>query len=760
MSSNIKQILSGITKFTNTIFTKHESAELPEEIIEDKPKEKISLLIIDDNQDFADELSKLLGNSIYLKDITETNSNLTGFEIAYDLSSIFKNETFNQNYIFDSSTPIFINIEGKFGSAYRQSQKGIEILLWLRCKYKLPNPVVLYGFQNIQNLLKQKPENYIICSKGCYHSQLPYNFTQINLTAFEPVKDWEGLKKYLKPAFSIDEFRHREANWWGVKCLWDIHKVATKGTFDFNYPEIITRRLEELNNCIADFCFGIGVVRTNDYITKLDTDLNEELEITTNILHDREGKVKIIEDEYKEAINILENEKRTSVIILRKVQKIFRINSPQDIEAAKSLVEETKQKYDNISTEIISIQNKIRKLSHSLVNVYNTAKKEIFQGSKSYLIPNEIKILHIDDQVQNGWSDIIQYIVYNKNDSNNYLAVEFEKSFNSTDKIEEKVESLFNQIKNIIISPSDGGQFYPDVILLDVRLFPNYDELHKYDIEKMSGALLLKKLRKKYLGIPIIVTTASNKVWTYEKLIELGADAYWIKEGIDEQYDINDSKRNYEHFIKLLNITANAHYKFLKEVDFIREKITNLTDPWWQNVLWENGDQTKCDKNSIINLLEIIVIKIKNFLQRFELGIGFNNSQIFSLEARSIMNNVGSIIEALHFSDSKPDSKILQKSYTDKKDGIDLDGRNDYISYIVYHYRNFASHQSGKSCDDFKYIAQPIRLILHLLTSVNHPDILYPDKYIQYDSWEDLSNIYLKLLNVNNIEEDQLWSLK
>ncbi|MCL5028476.1 MAG: hypothetical protein M1480_05580, partial [Bacteroidetes bacterium] len=248
-----------------------------------------------------------------------------------------------------------------------------------------------------------------------------------------------------------------------------------------------------------------------------------------------------------------------------------------------------------------------------------------------------------------------------------------------------------------------------------------------------------------------------NKVWTYAKLIELGADAYWIKEGLDEKYDVNDSKRNYLNFRSLLNNIDGGHYKFLKELDFARKVINNIEYHWWQKVKWQNGNQTQCEKKTIMYLLKVIVMKIKIFLQRSELGIGFNSSMIKSLEACSIINNVGSIVEILHFSGIISDSKILQSSYKDKGNN-ELEGRNDYISFLVSRYRNLASHKSCQSCNNFMYIMQPIKLMLHLLTRQNHQDFKYPTITIpSNNSWEKLSEAYSTLIKFNNIDEKHIW---
>ena len=68
---------------------------------------------------------------------------------------------------------------------------------------------------------------------------------------------------------------------------------------------------------------------------------------------------------------------------------------------------------------------------------------------------------------------------------------------------------------------------------------------------------LLEKLKKFNPSIPIIIFTASNKVWNLQKLTELGADGYFVKEA-PENAEIPDfSKHNFKSFEK----TVREAYK-------------------------------------------------------------------------------------------------------------------------------------------------------------------------------------------------------
>jgi len=70
---------------------------------------------------------------------------------------------------------------------------------------------------------------------------------------------------------------------------------------------------------------------------------------------------------------------------------------------------------------------------------------------------------------------------------------------------------------------------------LDLRLF---GETGNYPIQDVSGFkvldIILSSSRKR---CPVLITSASNKIWSYKEAISRGADAYWVKQGLDDYSD-------------------------------------------------------------------------------------------------------------------------------------------------------------------------------------------------------------------------------
>src|SRR5206468_2057728 len=80
----------------------------------------------------------------------------------------------------DKEALVFININLLIGSEYRQNQKGIELLIWLRIK-GLMNHCVLYSFESLHAILNRNPGSLIATSKGTTFVHLPTDFNNFKL---------------------------------------------------------------------------------------------------------------------------------------------------------------------------------------------------------------------------------------------------------------------------------------------------------------------------------------------------------------------------------------------------------------------------------------------------------------------------------------------------------------------------------------------------------------------------------------------------
>lgn len=159
------------------------------------------------------------------------------------------------------------------------------------------------------------------------------------------------------------------------------------------------------------------------------------------------------------------------------------------------------------------------------------------------------KVLLIDDNFDKGWQAVIEKIF---EPAKVDVAEDFEK---------------VNQFGNL----KDLNPY--DLIFLDLRL----PKILKKEIEYNNGMDLLKKIKKCYPQIPVIVFTASNKSWTREAVLNYGADGMYVKESPEYAGDQNYSKENFINFEKSVRKTLEK-YKVLR--------------PYWEAIQIILKDQT------------------------------------------------------------------------------------------------------------------------------------------------------------------------
>lgn len=177
----------------------------------------------------------------------------------YHFFKIDQKKNFNQiaeELVAKGYDTIFINIEAKYDGDNISELKGIELIFWLRLKYNFKGSIITYGFLSAAQILRLYPDKIIIYSPNVYHCRLPLDINKLKSILSYKVKSIkkEYLVNYIRPAFNLAEFRHQEANWWGMKSLIDIHRSLY---CDVPYPQIVNKNLNTLNNLISIYLFGL-----------------------------------------------------------------------------------------------------------------------------------------------------------------------------------------------------------------------------------------------------------------------------------------------------------------------------------------------------------------------------------------------------------------------------------------------------------------------------------------------------------------------
>lgn len=646
---------------------------------------------------------------------------------------------------------ILVNIEEKFGGARRQDQKGVEIVIWLRCKFKVINPIVLFGWQESQQLLKKKPENLIIHSEGTSYYRLPTTPKKLLNNEFQPVRDWHGLKAFLKPAFNLEQVRHEHANWWGMKSLCDIHQIFVKGSLSLAYP--VNLKGKDLNKALLDINFTVGVFLFenidglkriyNDTVLKekqLIVDhqicheqiknLNEEVEVTNDILKDislnllLNSKKLMNKDIYSEFF--LEN------LSIEKAKLEDELGvTERHLETATIEINKNRQLYNQLSKQLTRLQD-------IAISTLNSDQKKPEDLTKHLAAK---KILLIDDQWEDGWYVSYCRVLYNQDSHPNFTAVKAADELRLDDN-----DSLLT-----------GQPFMPDLILLDLQLNPQEDKNFLRDFDKLSGARLLKKIRESHAGIPILITTASNKVWSFRELLKLGADAFWIKEGIDAKFSAMESYENYNTFLNTIKKLTSNKYLILNNLSIKLNQFKKNNNYWWiRKHIWQNGQETAAvDKDVIIDIITNFIPPCRTFLQQ-DIQKYDNISRPFWFS--SLINKLAGVVEEIHFDKNKDANDI----YSTKIGGYYNPNtrkwqvhRGDYTGQMLLSLRNPSSHHLwGSKLNDFEILQKTILLFIHYLDQ----DHLYPKippTYPNFNSgWKFVKQSIDEFIYLNNISNN------
>ena len=233
--------------------------------------------------------------------------------------------------------------------------------------------------------------------------------------------------------------------------------------------------------------------------------------------------------------------------------------------------------------------------------LYKVIRTNYLNSSPHKLEPlKTIKVLYIDDHACLGWGYAVAYGLLLKKEKkyseqiNGPLFIE-NFSLNSSD-IEilgfnpihaenNYVTKLKEHLRNDLIKEYD-------IILLDLRLRWQEDEKLGTS-EDISGFEILEHIRKINPAIPVVMLTASRRAENMERVLEKGADAYFIKES-PRPGETQREIRNY-------------HKRFVETVQQALDK-AYLAEAWRLVAKLEDMSPRQCltiDRNNLDDNLEI-----------------------------------------------------------------------------------------------------------------------------------------------------------
>jgi len=196
-----------------------------------------------------------------------------------------------------------------------------------------------------------------------------------------------------------------------------------------------------------------------------------------------------------------------------------------------------------------------------------------------------MRYLLIDDMSHHGWKSILEMAVIKESNSLE-VAVNYEEAL-------EKIQSAW------------------DIIFLDMRLSEKDFSVDNYN--SYSGFRLLKEIRKNFDSInfctPIILITASNKIWNIDAFQENGIDGFYIKEHPDYKFDKETSRNNLENLQNVFKtLIINGQKK---------REVWTLCNSIIQNV--NSNAYFKTQEKTYLNIKNRIIDKIKlGYYQLFQ----------------------------------------------------------------------------------------------------------------------------------------------
>ena len=204
----------------------------------------------------------------------------------------------------------------------------------------------------------------------------------------------------------------------------------------------------------------------------------------------------------------------------------------------------------------IELSDKINRLDYLKTLHYkfsdNLFNRQKINPKKHSLTPElkdmeNIKIGIIDDEIKKGWKEFYNYLFV----KSRAIPLFFEGDYKTNDK-----EILLNDLKEWSKRKIHEDKCH--LFVIDLRLHDN-DFIEK-DPDKFLGIQIAKYIKAENPGVQIVISTASNKVWNFQKCLSIGIHKYSVKESPETNNNREETKRELNHFSKNLEDAAKKSY--------------------------------------------------------------------------------------------------------------------------------------------------------------------------------------------------------
>lgn len=447
---------------------------------------------------------------------------------------------------------------------------GLRVLKLLRLKSYIQH-CILYSRRSREEFLLDDPRNSIVGSQGV---------TFVQLGGELPLLDYEKLHRQIAPkdmrpyfvAESMDiDHNNSFANSWGVWKLWEVQRAVE------NITSQKTESIERsFGNAYREMNTYSGLLarylKGNPY-EDINKSLNEKMVLYGELLQ-QEAEVSKQHQAETEAIATL----RQSLEVwatLRDAKPEMLEATRQTLKALEESVERSSAilaKCQAIKMEKNSISARKYSMNMRLSKELNRTSDNTFVEIRKRLNREKPTIVFVDDLANEGWAQVLQRIIYNKEDSPEFHVIVPEQDIDYkvlAQRIQDKVKEV-----------------RADLLILDLRLRGEYGLAST--LENASGMQVLSELSDQ-LACPILIASTAEKMINYRELLSWGATASWTKQGLNERSDIEYTVSNYVSLVQIIdmlcfNNTIDFCYRTL--LPAIQDIESNTKDKMW----WEERD--------------------------------------------------------------------------------------------------------------------------------------------------------------------------
>jgi CheY-like chemotaxis protein len=362
-----------------------------------------------------------------------------------------------------------------------------------------------------------------------------------------------------------------------------------------------------------------------------------------------------------------------------------------------------------------------------------------------------LRVLVVDDMLDSGWRTTYQECIS--------LGKSERVRFTWAKSTEEALQLVTDSANRT------GARLLWDLVLLDLRLEP-YETARAHladanSIMDLSGMKVLQAIKVQDPTLPVILATASEKAYSYDAVLQEGADGYWIKDGPErsEPDQQGHIRSNTISLLKLINRNLDAAKGF-RPIFHYGHEIRNLFNELFERQLKckvlsehfhgnraygkfvKNAEKASDDVSMKIDTLYAILhsspstyVEDKQKRKRWEMAFLISYSLMneiklqfmeFNSHGRTPSTSVGYLI---------PGREVVKHDISSKAKGDDVNG----LETLFYHV------QAG---DNF-YIHDLARDARNQLSVIHSSDAASPRKYskeVLVKLCQDVLELYSNLL--------------